>query len=155
MQLRYYKGLSLIEIMFATAIISVAVIGSISYRYYTALDGRRANNQATASRVALLLCESWKGTNGSQTYDPSEHLSSGELTIVDSDGPQAPEDFTELGSYMLGVNSITCYATLSFKDIDTGLRALNVIVAWQQRDKAGNGLDDMDKLFELTTYVIN
>lgn len=155
MQLRYYKGLSLIEVMFAAAVIAVAVIGGVSYRTHTALDGRKAQIQATASRAALLLCEGWRGTNGSETYDPVSHLDSDELAVFESDGPQAPEDFSELGGYMLVVNNLSFYATLSFKDLDTGLRALNVIVAYQSRDQAEKSLEDMDKVFELTTYALN
>jgi len=46
------------------------------------------------------------------------------------------------------------YTTLSYKDLQPGLRALNIAFAWSGRDKSGNGLEDMDKLLELTTYTL-
>jgi Tfp pilus assembly protein PilE len=148
-----FTGSSLIEVMLAAAVVSIAIIGGVSYRYYSSLDGRRANIHATTARVALMLCESWGGTNGSLTYDPVVHLDSDSLTITADDGPEAPADFTTLSSHKLIVSNVTCYATLSFKDIDTGLRALNVRVAWQRRDKSDKGLSDMDSVFELSSYV--
>jgi len=68
--IKYKKGLTLIEVMLAVLVLSIAVLGTITYRYYSTLDGRRALIQASAARAAQLLTESWQGTNGSQTYDP-------------------------------------------------------------------------------------
>lgn len=153
MKFKRFTGSSLIEVMLAAAVVSIAVIGGISYRYYSSLDGRRANIHATTARVALLLCESWRGTNASLTYDPINHLDLDLLTITADDGPAAPEDFTTLSSHKLIVSDITYYATLSFRDVDTGLRALNVRVAWQRRDQSDKDLSDMDGVFELNSYV--
>ena len=147
-------GLSLIETMTAATVISIAILGGISYRYYCALDGRKAKLHADASRAALLLCESWRGTVGSETYDPVAHLDSDGFEISSDVGPAGPVDFTDMGSYRIVFDGTACYATLSYKDIDTGLRALNITVAWQQQSRAEDGLDDMDKLFVLTTYVL-
>jgi hypothetical protein len=148
-----YKGISLIEVIIASAVISIAVIGGISYRYTCALDGRRAALQADAARAALLLCESWRGDGGLETYDPVTHLDSDGFTIATDLGPEGPVDFTALGSYKIVFDGSTCYATLSYKQVDTGLRALNVTVAWQQRSQAETGFDDMDRLFVLSTFV--
>ncbi len=153
MKFKRLTGSSLIEVMLAAAIVSIAVIGGISYRYYSSLDARRANIHATTARVALMLCESWGGTNGSLAYDPVAHLDSDLLTITADDGQAAPAGFTTLSSHKLIVSDITCYATLSFRDVDTNLRALNVRVAWQRRDQSDKELSDMDSVFELNNYV--
>ena len=52
------------------------------------------------------------------------------------------------------LNDITFYATLSWKDISSTLRALNTAVVWAQRTHDQNGIGDTDKSFELTTYVL-
>lgn len=153
MRLKRFTGSFMIEVMFAAAVVSIAVIGGISYRFYSSLDGRRAAIHATTARVALLLCESWRGTNGSLTYDPVAHLDSDSLTITAGDGPEAPDDFTTLSSHKIIVSDVTCYATLSFNDIDTCLRALNVRIAWQRRDQSNKEFSDMDSVFELNSYV--
>jgi hypothetical protein len=49
--------------------------------------------------------------------------------------------------------NINYYAALSWKDIQPGLRALNVVVGWAQRDLGGNGIQDVDKTFRLTIYT--
>ena len=154
LRLKKYKGLTLIEVLLAALVLSIAILGTITYRYYSALDGRRALIHATATRTAQLLTESWQGTNGSQSYDPVSHLSCDNLTITTGIGPQAPDGFTSLDSYELLFNNMKFYATLSYKDLQPGLRALNVALAWSQRDKSENNLDDMDKLLQLTTYAL-
>ena len=55
-----------------------------------------------------------------------------------------------LGSYTVTLNDVNYYAILSYKDIDTGLRALNVVVAWDQQ---GSQFGFPVKSFKLTTYV--
>ena len=52
--------------MVAVTILLIALIGTSTFRYAAALDGRRAGTQTTAARVALTLCESWRGVKGNQ-----------------------------------------------------------------------------------------
>ena len=145
---------TLVEIMAAILILSIALFGASGYRYYAALDARKATKQMTAARVCLLLCESWRGVKGSETYDPTANLGS-DLTITTGTGLAKPDDFTLLGSYIVVANGVDCYVTMSWKDIGTGLRALNVIVAWPQTNQVANSVVDTDKSFELTTYTSN
>ena len=98
--------------MVVTIILVVAVFGASGYRYYAALDARKAAMQMTAARVCLLLCESWRGVKGSETYDPTANLSS-DLTITTGTGLAKPDDFTLLGSYIVVANGIDCYVTMS------------------------------------------
>jgi len=160
-----HRGSTLISSLIAVAIILIAIIGTSNFRYYTALDSRRATAQTEAARIALLLCESWRGVQGDLNYDPITNLGS-DLTISADKGPDCPEDFTALGSYliMLGDDNqddqgndeyhISYYTTLSWKDIQSGLRALNVTVAWAQKDLSVGGFDSVDKSFTLTIYTL-
>ena len=158
----YRSGSTLISSLVAVAIILIALIGTSNFRYYAALDTRRATAQTEASRIALLLCESWRGIQGDLNYDPISVLSS-DLIISNSEGSESPEGFTSLGSYliMLGNNNeqeeneyhISYYTTLSWKDIEPGLRMLNIIVSWAQRD-TGGGFENADKSFSLTIYTL-
>jgi len=149
---RRLKGISIVEAMVAATVVSIAVLGGITYRYYATLDGKRAKLQSTAARAALLLCESWRGEGGDENFDPII-LASEDFIIDTGNGPDEPAGFTLLGKYQIEYNEIKCYATLSFKDVRTTLRALDILVAWQSRDEGEDELDDMDKLFELTTYI--
>jgi hypothetical protein len=155
-----HRGVSLVSTMVAVAILLIALIGTSTFRYAAALDGRRADAHTTAARIALTLCEGWRGVRGDPAYNPVVLLDSG-LTVTAGEGPAKPEDFTLLGSYVVmfsddaGVNDYR--ATLSWKDIQPGLRALNVIVAWASREQA---VDDKkvagaitDKSFALTVYT--
>ncbi len=149
---RCRRGFTLVSIMIAIAILLAALIGTSNFRYYSALEARKAAAKITASRIGLMLCENWRGLGGIETYNPVTFLGS-ELTITSSAGPDKPADFTLLGSYTVTVNNVNFYITLSWKDVSTGLRALNIIVVWAQRELGQSSLNDADKSFRLTTYA--
>ena len=159
-KIRCRRGVSLVGTMVAVAILLIALIGTSTFRYAAALDGRRADAHTTASRIALTLCENWRGVKGAPTYNPTAYSGS-DLEVAAGEGPDKPEDFTLLGSYTVqfddgaGVNDYA--ATLSWKDIQPGLRALNVVVAWVSREQPVEGKNDAaatpDKSFGLTVYT--
>jgi prepilin-type N-terminal cleavage/methylation domain-containing protein len=145
------KGFSLVEVMASVAILIVAVIGTSGFRYYTALQERQAAKQIASARIALTLCESWRGMKGLATFNPAASLST-VMTIQAGSGPATPAGFTSLGGYEVQADGANYYARLSWQDINTDLRAMNVIVAWSQtNDQAEFG--DTDKSFALTTYT--
>jgi hypothetical protein len=147
------SGFSIVGIMIAITILVAALIGTSNFRYYSALDAKKAAAKITASRIGLMLCENWRGLGGTETYDPAAYLSS-DVTITASSGPAPPSDFTLLGSYTVTANDANFYITLSWKDVSTGLRALNIIVAWAQRQQGQSTLKDVDKTFTFTTYTL-
>lgn len=148
------SGISLIETMNAIAILSIAVIGASGYRYCSTLNARKANAYIASAQIGHLLSESWRGLQGSETYDPAAHLGGG-LTIKASNGPDAPGDYSVLGSYEIVLNNAVFYATLSWKDLSSDLRALNIVLIWDQRSQGQYEIDKADRSFELTTYVLN
>jgi hypothetical protein len=152
-KIRRRRGFSLVGVMIAMAILLAALIGTSNFRYYSTLDAQKAAAKITASRIGLMLCENWRGLGGVETYDPTTSLGS-TLTIAPSTGPDKPGDFTLLGSYTITLNGANYYITLSWKDVSTGLRALNIIVAWAQREQGTSSLNDADKSFKLTTYAL-
>jgi Tfp pilus assembly protein PilV len=60
--------MTLIEVVLATVIISIAATGVLSYGYHGAKQRRMARAQATATRVGHLLLEDWKANGGSIFY---------------------------------------------------------------------------------------
>ena len=130
----------------------IAIIGTSSFKYHTFREARKASRQINAARVGLILCESWRGLEGDETYDPATYFSPG-LTIEEGDGPDAPEDFTLLNSYTFTLDETTYYTTLSWKEVATDLRALNITVVWDQYEQEEGTFDDADKSFTLTSYA--
>lgn len=154
--IRRCRGMSLVGTMVAVVILLIALIGTSSFRYCAAMDARKADAQTMAARVALMLCESWRGINGDVTYNPVTHLGTSLDIAQSATGPAKPLDFTLLGSYVIDldeVHDVTHYATLSWKDVQPGLRALNVTVAWAQRGPGQDGKETVDKSFRLTIYT--
>jgi len=152
------SAVTLIEVMAAIVIVAIAVIGASGYRYYSTLDARRADFQNAAARIALLLCENWRGRGyDCTTYDPTVHLDSANLAVAASGvGPDYAEGFTGLGRYEITMDGVHYWAALSWDDdaATVGLRALNVVVAWAQRQTGSDdAADGSDKTFRLTTYV--
>jgi hypothetical protein len=114
--------------------------------------------RTSAARIGMLLCESWRGVKGSETYDPVAHVGSElEITTFTLSSEFEYAGFTPLGVYKVVGNGLDYYTILSWKDVSTGLRALNVVVAWEQRDQGGSDIATAfaDKLFKLTTYASN
>jgi len=157
-KIRCRRGVSLVGTMVAVTILLIALIGTSSFRYSAALDGRKAKAQTAAARIALMLCESWRGINGNVTFDPVQ-LCGSDLIIDTLDANlDTPLDFNLLGSYAIILEpkesyNINYYATMSWKDVQPGLRALNVILAWAQRDLGIDGIRGADKSFRLTIYT--
>ena len=149
---RFRRGLSLVDAMSAIVVLVVTVIGAADYRYYAALDERKATIQVGAARIGVLLCEGWRGVKGSDAYDPTTYSGS-DLVITASSGPEEPEGFTLLGSYTVELNGGNYYTTLSWNDVYTELRALNVVVTWTLRGQEEVGFEEIDELFRLTTYT--
>jgi hypothetical protein len=154
-------GFTLVETFISITILSIAVIGTTGFRYFSALESRKAASQITAARIGLMLCESWRGLDGDETYDPVSHLGS-DLQVSQGAGPAHPDDFALLGSYTVAFDDVigveNYMTTLSWKDVQPGLRALNVVVAWASREQlagAAQQIDGMsvDKSYELTVYT--
>ena len=158
-KIRCRRGVSLVGTMVAVTILLIALIGTSTFRYAAAMDGRKARAHTTAARVALALGESWRGIKGDVTLDPTELGSSDmEVSVSSWNGHEKPEDFTLLGNYVVVLDeddpdSVNYYATMSWKDVQPGLRALNVNVAWAQRGRGVDDTENVDKSFGLTIYT--
>jgi len=152
-------AVTLIEVMAAIVIVAIAVLGASGYRYYSTLDARRADFQNAAARIALLLCENWRGRGYDHTtdYDPVTHLTSAGLTVANSGVGPGYGLTNHLGQYEITADDVHYWAALSYDAGADGLRTLNVVVAWAQR-QTGSAADiaaaaGLDKTFKLTTYV--
>ncbi len=155
-RIRRHRGVSLVSTLVAVVILLIALIGTSSFRYCAAMDARRADAQTSAARIALMLCESWSGVNGAITYNPVVQLDDDLVVTQSTTGPAKPSDFTLLGTYKVVLkdfHGVNHYATLSWKDVQPGLRTLNVVVAWAQRGAATNGVENVDKSFKLTVQT--
>ncbi len=152
-QRRFRRGFSITEAIVAMLVVAIAVIGTISLRYQSSKDARRAEVAMPASRLALMMVETWRGVAGSETFDPVTSLSS-EISIEAAVGPTEPNGFTLLGTYKAQLNNVEYYTALSYKDINADLRALNVQVEWEQKGAEQATANESDKSFALTVYVV-
>jgi hypothetical protein len=151
---RFPSGITLIEAMIACNILLIGVFGVFSYRYTSTLETMKADSYISASRIAWLLVENWRGNSGSSTYDPVSQLSSIATISTNTTGPSVPTGYTKLGQYKFVENNVNYFVTMSWKNVSTGLNALNIIVAWPQR-KQGTGTvyANAGDTFQLTTYA--
>ncbi len=153
-------GLSLIEVMVATLVLGLAVVGTGAFRYHSSLEARRARVRLTGGRLGMLLLEGWKGVGGYSGYswyaledpldydptDPNDYnpqdsdtvcLAPGLAAQSEQVGTPLPAGFTELDStaspnYRIVVDGVNYYATMGYKDEDSEPRELYVCVAWMQ-----------------------
>jgi len=150
------NGMTLVELMVAVAVVVIAIVGAMVYRYHSALAARRADIRMTGTRVASMLLEGWVAAKGYASYNPVAVItdldSDMEITTSGS-GPAVPGGFTQLGKYYVRVNSSDYYATLSYKsEASDKVRLLNADVAWKHRYMTG-GITSTDPSAKMTTYV--
>jgi len=158
---RYRSGLTFVELLVATVILLIAVIGTAAFRYHAALGARRADLRTTAARTALLLCEGWRGAAEPNAFDPETQLdelvedATFDIDQISEPGESlsAPGGFTLLGAYRITIDNVEYYAVLSWQDVAPELRALNVVVLWNQRGYGPDSGFRPDKSFALTTYI--
>lgn len=162
------NGFSLGDSLVGVTMLAVVVLGTLSFRVHSIQELQKAEFQMSASRIADLFCQSWKGVRGTESFDPIESLRTAVNFIEDSTAGESdldwPEDFKQLGTFKVTMDSTPYYASLGYKDIQPGFRALTVMVAWAQRGPAAGqlqkenkrevGLEDTDKIYQLTTYVL-
>ena len=156
------KGLSLVDGVLAILLLAILVLGTSSFRYHSVNNLQKADFQDSASRTAELLCQSWKGVIGIESFDPMALLGTA-VNIVEAEGisdtdPLWPAGFTLVETFKITMNSAPYYVALGYRDIQTGLRALTIIVSWAQRVPSGGEwqtvtFNETDKLYRLTTYV--
>ena len=65
---KFAPAATLIEIIIAILILSIAALSTSGFRYYSALDTRKADVQLTAARLASLILSTWKGSGGYSGY---------------------------------------------------------------------------------------
>lgn len=167
---KYRAGFTLIEIMVATVIFVIAVLGTSGFRYHANLGAREADSKLTAAHIALLLCESWRGASDPNEFDAEDALNLEDIfgsefeAIFAIDGtehgPYVADEFTLLDYYKIEIDDndegdeITYWVTLSWQDVSPGLRALNVVVAWDPRSSSSDYYrNGGGRSFKLTTYV--
>ena len=146
------RGLTLIEVLLAMIVVSIAALGTTQFRYQAALDARRADVQILASRTALLLLESWRGNNGAAADNPVANLGSLIGIETSGSGPTLPGGSTLLNKYQITAGGLTFYATMSWKDPGANFRVLNVILAYHDRGQASS-YSEMNKTIQITNYV--
>lgn len=140
------KGLTLVEIVSASVVLMVIVLGTLHFRYHAVLDIEKSKKHLDAVELAAVMVNSWQGFNGAETFDPVSTLSS-EISIDSGTGEQQPDGYTLLGKYDITSDETVYHSTMSYKDYDTTLRQLNIIISWPF------GNSDNDKTFQMTNYV--
>ncbi len=141
------KGFSLPDTMVAVLVLMIIVTGSLSYRYVSAANIEKSQQHLTAMDLAVTFLETWQGVSGASTFDP-EIVFAGNLPLDDGSGENQPSGYTLLGKYEVTDDNDTYQLTLSWNDVGSSLRALNVIVAWTP------GKETDTKTYQLTTYAV-
>ena len=148
------SAFTVIEIMIAVVVFLVAIIGASGHRYSAMMDARRADLQTNATQTALLLGEGWDGAGASLSFKPVD-LFGTKLDIIADEGPDSPPGFNTLGSFRIIREGVDYYATLSWQNLSTDLRALSVIVNWNPVGNGAGEFENATKSYRLTIYVEN
>ena len=119
---KFGGAVTLIEIMVAMVILTIAALGALSYQYHAAGHALIARAQIAATRTAQLLLEDWKSTGGSEEYAPNT------LAVGFSSPLPIPAKWKNVNAQVLGnplndavyavtTNDLPMQVMLEFKDI--------------------------------------
>ena len=148
------SGVNLTEVMAATAIFTLAVIGASGYRYCSSLNARQAQEYITAARIGQLLCGSWVGVKGDKTFDLKAFLGSDLLIETLAPPTSLPQAFVLLGRYRITIEGAAYDCMLAWNNVSPDLRALWIRVGWDLREEDPANPDSiLIKSFTVTTYV--
>ncbi len=151
-------GFTLLELVIAAVCVGILSVGSLTYQYNTMRDVRRAETAATASRLAKMILEHWKGLAGTADYDPAEVFAEELLITPSQAGPDPAEAdgtaLTLLGHYRVHMNNAFYFVTCSWRPATaTEPLLLNIAVGWRV-DYADDVLDSNSNELRFSVYCI-
>lgn len=123
-------GFSLVDAIVASVILFIIVLGALQYRYHAVLEIRKAKAYLKAVEIAEIFCNGWRGVCGSDTYDPITALSDIMDISYGYDWNPPDDEYYLFDCYDITLDDMTMTATLSYKDLDDGLRELNVSISY-------------------------
>ncbi len=136
------KGFTLIEIMVAMVIVTIAALGTMGYQYYAVSQQRLANAEMNATRIGQLVLEDWKSAviqGMGATYDPSA-LQMG-VTKISTD------------RYSITVDSLPMRLYLQLSTVSGNLKQIKVTLSWRKDYLSGSTGSD-DPSIVLVTYAM-
>ena len=138
--------------MVTIVVMALTLLGTSGFRYYAALDTRRADVEITAARLASMFLNNW---NAIGSY--STQLGQGLEIYNNAPGPAVPDGFTALDAssspnFRIVANNVNYYATLSYKDQANQPRILNVCVAWMDDYQLWDGSETSQSV-NFTAYA--
>jgi|GEM_PF-6967960 len=151
------SGFTFIEVMIASVILMITVLGIANYRYNSTVNIMRGHAQNGATKVAVTLCNGWAGvdgtTAGALSFDPlSAYTDLFSRLDTASSGPLPPTDYTILNdtNYEIVLNGKSYFATMSYYDESDDTRTLNVAIAWDAQSVLTNTYATANKEYRLT-----
>ena len=157
---RQHRGFTLTEVMISILIMMILVTGAMGYQYNSTRDVKISEVQAAATRIAMLLLESWKGQQGDTSFDPVDVFDS-EITIQTSTiGPGVPDNsigvpLTKLGSYEIVFRGVYYFVTLSYDEPSVlEPMLLNATVAWRG-DYTQGELEGNERFIRYSTFLVS
>ena len=113
---RYAPAVTLVEIMVAMVVLTIAALGALSYQYYAAEHAQVAKAQTTGTYIAQLLLEDWKSTGGSTEYDPTT-LNLGFSSVLSEGSHIDHYDGSIHNLYAVTVDGVRMLVGLNWRDV--------------------------------------
>ncbi|MHC5191155.1 MAG: type IV pilus modification PilV family protein [Planctomycetota bacterium] len=151
-------GFSLTEIMISVLIVMVLVTGAMGYQYNSTRDVKISEVQASASRIAMLLLEGWKGRQGDMSFDPVSIFGDQTAIETSASGPDVPDNsdgipLTLLDSYVVISGGVCYFITLSYEAASANEpMLLNATVAWRS-DYMQDELEGDEQLVRYSAFL--
>ena len=155
---KFAHGMTFVEVLIATVVVSVAATGVLSYGYHGVQQRRIARAFSLSTQVGHFLLEDWKGNGGSVFYaravDGTPNPLELDMGFEYIDDTYEFDDVTEMLSikcvYELTIDGIPMRITLSRPVGYMRLIPLTVTVRWHSKMRS-DPVEDTDPAVVLTT----
>lgn len=146
--MRYARGITLVEVLIATVVMTVAAVGVLSYEYQAARQARVSRAHTAAVRTGYLVLEDWKANGGSGMYAEADSRVHTPLLLGMGFG------YVGGGVYRVTVDNFLLEVTLSRNpdNLYSRLTEINVKVQWPL-DSGRSFLVSDDPSIQLTSYA--
>lgn len=142
--LRTRRGVTLLETAIAIAIVTICVLGALSYQYHSARQMRIAHCELAATRVGQMVIEDWKAAGGNSDYDPLY------MDIGFARNPTGTD-------YSIIVDGTRFYVSLDSSQVDyddfSGVALKEIVCNVRWRDGSTSAPTGTDPSVNFTTYL--
>ena len=153
---KFRKALTFVEILVSLLVVLIVVVGVMGYLYAGMANTREAEARMSASRLALLIMESWKANDADITIFNPTQLAGPRIKVDDKNTVVPSGGLSKLlGNPRVTFNGVSYFVKLTYDEEQP--QKMEVLVAWDPDNYSQSnnpGLGSRSESVVLLSYAI-